>query len=54
VSISTPGPIVDETETVRKYFPLAAGGLALSTARMNAAAFSSSLASAKEILPIGA
>ena len=38
-----PGPIVEETETVRKYLPLAAAGLARCTARMNAVTFSSSL-----------
>src|SRR6266498_5351242 len=54
VSIVTPGPIVEEIETVRKYFPLAAGGLALCTARMKTAAFSSSLARSKEVLPMEA
>ncbi len=54
MSISTPGPIVEETETVRKYLPLAAAGFALSTALMNAEAFSSSFFSSNEILPIGA
>src|SRR4030042_6822300 len=45
------GPIVEDTNIVRMYLPLAAGGLAWTMAWMKVRRFSTSLASGKETLP---
>ena len=45
------GPIVEDTNIVRMYLPLAAGGLAWTMAWMKVRRLSTSLASAKETLP---
>ena len=48
-----PGPIVDDRLMVRTYLPLAALGLALSTAPISASAFSLSWSTPNESLPTG-
>ena len=54
VSIRTPGPIVDDTVTLRRNFPFAAAGLALTMLSTSACAFAMSEAAANDILPTGA
>src|SRR5262247_2519311 len=54
VSIRTPGPIVDDTVTLFKYFPFAAAGFALTMLSTSAWAFSTSELAANDILPSGA
>src|SRR5215469_7970831 len=54
VSMSTPGPIVDDIVTVLRYLPLAAAGRALTMLSIRAWAFATSRSAANEILPIGA
>jgi len=49
--IRNDGPIVDDTNIVRMYLPLAAGGLAWTMAWRKVLMFSTSLASGKETLP---
>src|SRR4030065_1224744 len=46
------GPSVEDTNMVRMYLPLAAGGLAWTMAWMKVRRFSTSLASGKETLPM--
>ena len=53
-STRTPGPIVDDTETLLTYLPLAATGFAFTTLDASAFAFSTSRSEAKEAFPIGA
>ena len=48
-----PGPMVEVSVIFLTYLPLAAAGLALTTAASRACAFSASLAASKLILPIG-
>lgn len=50
--ILMPGPMVADTVTLRKYCPLAAAGLALTSASIKADKFSSNCSSAKDTLPI--
>jgi hypothetical protein len=50
----TPGPIVDDTEMVFRYCPLAAAGLARTSASIRVRRFSTSFSVVKEILPMGA
>src|ERR1035437_1151120 len=54
VSILTPGPMVEQTVALLTYLPLATAGLALITAAIRLAAFSTSLSAEKLILPTGA
>src|SRR5437870_2250422 len=54
VSIVTPGPIVDDTVTDFRYFPLAAGGFALTTLSTSVWALSIRLCGGKDVLPTGA
>src|SRR5262245_64393627 len=54
VSIRTPGPIVDESVTLFRYFPLAAAGFALTMLSTSACALAISEAAANDVLPTGA
>ena len=54
VSIATPGPIVEQSVALFTYLPLATVGLALITALIRLAAFSTSLSVWKLTLPTGA
>jgi hypothetical protein len=54
VSIATPGPIVEDTVTDLKYFPLAADGFAFTMLSTSAWALSMRLCEGKEIFPTGA
>src|SRR5215470_2102356 len=54
VSIATPGLMVEQMVALRTYLPFATVGLALITAVIRVAAFSSSLSVSKLILPTGA
>src|SRR6185312_12516908 len=49
--ILTPGPIVDATVTLLKYCPLAAAGLALTIASINAAKFSANFSPPNDTFP---
>jgi hypothetical protein len=54
VSIRTPGPIVDDSVTLFRYLPLAAGGLAFTMLSTSAWALATSESLANEVLPTGA
>ena len=54
VSITTPGPIVEDTVTDLRYLPLAADGFALTMLSTSAWALSMRLCAAKESFPTGA
>jgi hypothetical protein len=54
VSMSIPGPIVDDTVILFKYLPFAADGLALTRAEIRALKLSTSCSVGKDTLPIGA
>src|ERR1022692_2135602 len=53
-SSDTPGPMVEQRVALLTYLPLAAAGLALTTALMRLEAFSTSFSDVKLILPTGA
>ena len=52
--MDTPGPMVEHSVALLTYLPLATAGLALITAEIRLAAFSTSLSDAKLIFPTGA
>src|SRR5579871_3580635 len=54
VSMETPGPMVEQMVVLLTYLPLATAGLALMTAEIRLAAFSTSLTASKLSLPTGA
>src|SRR5262249_7176159 len=54
VSTRTPGPIVDDTVTLLRYFPFAAAGFALTMLSTSAWALATSEPVANEVLPTGA
>src|SRR5437879_2132538 len=54
VSILTPGPIVDDTVTLRRNLPFAAAGFAFTMLSTKAWAFAMSELAANDILPTGA
>src|SRR5947207_8693868 len=54
VSILTPGPIVDDTVTLRRYLPLAALGFALTMLSTSACTLATSEPVANDALPTGA
>ena len=54
VSITTPGPIVEDTVTDLRYLPFAADGFALTMLSTSAWALSMRLCAAKESFPTGA
>src|ERR1044071_58115 len=54
VSIAIPGPIVDETVTDFRYFPLAADGFARTTLSTSARVLATRLSVGNEVLPTGA
>src|SRR5208337_5571524 len=52
--MATPGPMVEQMVALLTYLPLATAGLALMTAEIRLAAFSTSAIAAKLVLPTGA
>src|SRR5262249_20513825 len=54
VSMRTPGPIVDDSVTVRRYLPFAAAGFALTMLSTSACAFAIRLVGGNDALPTGA
>src|SRR5438270_931061 len=54
VSMRTPGPIVDDTVTLRRYLPFAAAGFAFTMLSTSACALATSESVANDVLPTGA